>query len=244
MAFAAPPVTLGSLSWHAASPPHDQARARRVSRPPSRRVRMAAPGVEGKPVPGKSRFCSACAAPMAWTVPKDDTQERLACSDPACGTVLYRNPVVTVASVVTSADRKRVLLARRAIAPFIGSWNLPGGFLECDETIQEAARRECREETNASTYIVDLLALYDIVAAAQVQCVVSSVLLNEPELAAGVESQEVKMFAWSDVPWDEILLTTHKWGLLRMLNNTNVLAPGDPVVPELRTKPVSYKDPE
>ena len=39
-----------------------------------------------------------------------------------------------------------VLLIERGVQPFLGMWALPGGFMRIDETIEECARRELREE--------------------------------------------------------------------------------------------------
>ena len=60
----------------------------------------------------------------------------------------YPRPSVTVDIVLlTREPRPRVLLIRRKRDPFAGAWALPGGFIEMDETLEESARRELREET-------------------------------------------------------------------------------------------------
>jgi 8-oxo-dGTP diphosphatase len=61
----------------------------------------------------------------------------------------YPRPAVTVdlAAFALFGTDLRVLLIRRKHAPFAGRWALPGGFLEIDEPIEAAARRELREET-------------------------------------------------------------------------------------------------
>lgn len=61
----------------------------------------------------------------------------------------FPRPSVTVDLVViaATAGAPRVLLIRRAREPFAGRWALPGGFLDMHEELEEAARRELREET-------------------------------------------------------------------------------------------------
>jgi 8-oxo-dGTP diphosphatase len=61
----------------------------------------------------------------------------------------YPRPAVTVDLVAFArfGTDLRVLLIRRAREPFTGRWALPGGFLDIDEPIEAAARRELREET-------------------------------------------------------------------------------------------------
>lgn len=60
----------------------------------------------------------------------------------------YPRPAVTVDVVIVARGRPaRVLLIRRAHAPFAGMWAIPGGFVDMAEKLEDAARRELREET-------------------------------------------------------------------------------------------------
>ena len=61
----------------------------------------------------------------------------------------YPRPSVTadVAAFLHEDGKPRVLLVRRGGHPFIGTWALPGGFVEPEETVETAARRELWEET-------------------------------------------------------------------------------------------------
>lgn len=65
-------------------------------------------------------------------------------------TYRFPRPAVTVDAVVFALGPRgvlRVLLIQRDRAPFAGRWALPGGFLDLDEEIEAAARRELLEET-------------------------------------------------------------------------------------------------
>lgn len=64
-------------------------------------------------------------------------------------TYRYPRPMVTVDLVVFGFDGRdiRSLFVRRKKDPFAGKWAIPGGYLEMDEPIEAAARRELKEET-------------------------------------------------------------------------------------------------
>ena len=61
----------------------------------------------------------------------------------------YPHPAVTADCIVfnKTEDQLNVLLIRRANEPFKGCWAFPGGFIEPDESAEEAAVRELMEET-------------------------------------------------------------------------------------------------
>ena len=60
----------------------------------------------------------------------------------------YPRPALTVDAVVATRDEPpRVLLIERKGGPFAGKWALPGGFVEENESLSDACRRELREET-------------------------------------------------------------------------------------------------
>jgi 8-oxo-dGTP diphosphatase len=88
-------------------------------------------------------FCPKCGGSLEVTTLKG--RERLVCEQ--CRYVMYENPVVGVAVILQTADH-RILLGRRAKhSTYPGLWCIPCGYVEYDEDVREAARREFKEET-------------------------------------------------------------------------------------------------
>jgi ADP-ribose pyrophosphatase YjhB (NUDIX family) len=144
--------------------------------------------------------------PTVLQVPAGDNRERQVCPD--CGFINYENPKVVVGSVVQWEDR--ILLCRRAINPRKGFWTLPAGFLELNETTTDGAVREAHEEANARIAIEGLLAVYNIARISQVQLIYRA-RLTSPDIGPGVESLEVGLFAWDDIPWEELAFPSVRW---------------------------------
>ncbi|MDR2835352.1 MAG: NUDIX hydrolase [Bacteroidales bacterium] len=60
----------------------------------------------------------------------------------------YPRPTVTVDAIITKIILTEILLIQRKNEPFKNFWALPGGFVEMNESLEEAVAREVLEETN------------------------------------------------------------------------------------------------
>ncbi len=99
-------------------------------------------------------FCPNCGTRL--TPRHIEGRHRPAC--PNCSFVHYNNPLPCVG--VLALDEGRVLLIKRAVAPFKGYWDIPGGFLEADEHPYAGAQRELREETGLEIEPTELLGFF------------------------------------------------------------------------------------
>jgi len=140
--------------------------------------------------------------------PDGDDRERLICGD--CGFVAYENPKIVTGAVVDVDGQ--VLLCRRAIEPRRGFWTIPAGYMELNETVAEAARREAWEEARADLILDGVLALYSIARIGQVQ-IIYRARLAQAGFAPGPESLDVRLFSWEDIPWEELAFPTVRWVL-------------------------------
>jgi len=147
------------------------------------------------------RFCSACGAPLPSPPPVTCT---------ACGVSHWRNPKPCANAIVVGDDK--VLLARRAYAPWKNAWGSPGGFCEAGEHPIETVEREVLEETglriSVTGYIgvwVDRYADEDAVPDVDVINVAyyTAVPLGGDETAFDRrEVSELGWFGWDELPPD------------------------------------------
>ncbi len=98
----------------------------------------------------KYSFCPKCGGKLGG-------EQHPVCS--SCGFVFYQNAKPT-ASFLLENDEGDVLLVRRAVEPFKGMWDTPGGFCEQAEHPEDAAKREAKEELGVDVELTGLIGIF------------------------------------------------------------------------------------
>ncbi len=119
----------------------------------------------------------------------------------------HERPSVTVDVVILTMRKRRleVLLVKRKHWPYEGLWAIPGGFVEIDESLEDAARRELEEETAVrDVYLEQLYTFGDPHRdpRARVITVVYYALIRSDELhiVAGDDAAESAWYPISTLP--------------------------------------------
>ena len=136
------------------------------------------------------RFCPFCGQPLhdrLW----EGTVRRF-CR--RCNQPVYENPVPAVCVVVPDAAG-RILLVRRGIAPKIGDWCLPGGFMELGEKPEAAALRELKEEAGLTGRIECLLGLRSTPSRLY-HTILLAAFLVQPEAGVPVAGDDATAARW------------------------------------------------
>jgi len=115
------------------------------------------------------------------------------------------SPLVGVGAVIVEAGR--VLLIRRGTAPLLGEWSLPGGVLECGETLREATIREASEETGLVVEPGEMLGVYErVIRDEEGRVRYHYVLIDflcrpaDGDLKAGSDAADVRWFTCDELP--------------------------------------------
>jgi ADP-ribose pyrophosphatase YjhB (NUDIX family) len=169
------------------------------------------------------KFCMRCGHALAARE-VEDQRVRPVC--PACGYVVYLNPPIAVGVIAERKDGK-IALVLRGENPGRGLWGLPAGFMENDETIEAAARRECFEETGLTIELGELWGVWSYYhepkqTAGVLVLYAARVVDGEPR--AGSDSVQVQFFSLDEITEAQLAFTTHREALAKWKKSKEIQA--------------------
>lgn len=177
--------------------------------PDGRSTDLASGGGVPRWIAESLNFCSNCGSALHLGAIDGEDRDRLSCK--ACGHIAYVNPRLVVTTLPITQDGRLVLL-RRGIEPGRGAWAQPGGFLEVDETVHQAAIRETLEETGLLIEPGEIIGLYTRLEAAVVTIAFESRVVGGTPTRTR-EALEVATFDPAAIPWPELAFRTTMWML-------------------------------
>ncbi len=145
------------------------------------------------------RFCPRCGGELVLRKLKANEPERLVCQK--CAFIFYVDPKVVAGTIFALDDR--IVLLQRGVAPAMGKWVFPGGYVDRGESVPDAAIRETAEESNVQVKLCSLLNVYSYPRSPNVIVVYTAEVIGG-DLRAGDETVDARTFAASQIPWDEL----------------------------------------
>ncbi|HEX2932752.1 MAG TPA: NUDIX hydrolase [Candidatus Binatia bacterium] len=145
------------------------------------------------------RFCPKCGGGLERQIIKLNEPKRLVCV--GCSFIFYQDPKVVAGTVFTLNGG--IVLLRRGVEPSIDKWVFPGGYVDRGESVQDAAIRETKEESQLDVKLGPLLNVYSYPGSPNVIVVYTADVVGG-ELAAADESTEARIFLPKEVPWHDL----------------------------------------
>jgi ADP-ribose pyrophosphatase YjhB (NUDIX family) len=125
-------------------------------------------------------------------------------------------------------EKNEVLLVKRKFEPEMGKWDLPGGFIEFDETLEQSVIREAKEELGVDIYDLEYLCsavdFYDFEGIKYHTIGFSFTAKADPkaEINPQDDVSEFRYFNFKDIPWSEIGFESVANALKLLQRNINI----------------------
>lgn len=138
----------------------------------------------------------------------------------------YTNPRPAVVAILSNKPGD-VLLAKRAIAPSRGRWGMPGGFVDLDETAEEALQREIKEEVgitvNDFQYFGSYVNVYEYqkILYANIDFFYEATIINQL-VSISDETTEYRFFSLDIIPFKDLSFQSTKKALHDYVARNNV----------------------
>ena len=145
------------------------------------------------------RFCPRCGGTLDQKIVKSNEPRRLVCQ--ACSFIFYQDPKVVAGTVFTLEGG--IVLLQRGVEPSLGKWVFPGGYVDRGESVQDAAVRETKEESQLDVKLGPLLNVYSYRRSPNVIVVYTAEVIGG-ELAAADESVDARIFKMGEIPWHDL----------------------------------------
>ena len=144
-------------------------------------------------MPGDINFCQRCGHELARK--QIEGRDRHYC--PSCGYVVFLDPKIAAVVLVLIDDQ--LVLVRRGVEPELGRWAFPSGYVDRGEVVEDAAKREVKEETGLDVELDGFVGLYSRSGNTVVLAVYSAHVVGG-DMQPGHDAQEAALFPVEALP--------------------------------------------
>ncbi len=151
-------------------------------------------------------FCLRCGNKMKLF---EDEEGKIRSRCTKCGWTYYKNPIPASACVILN-EKDQIVVIKRKIEPQIGSWALPSGYIEINQTPAQCAIDEMEEETNLQGEIVKNLGYFSEFSPLYEKVISFGFLMKiiGGQLQAGDDAAEARFVGFDELP--EIAFPSHR----------------------------------
>ncbi len=151
-------------------------------------------------------YCVKCGAKLEI---KKDRENKVRAICPKCGHIIYLNPIPAAACLIVN-EKNEVLIIKRKFEPKPGEWALPSGYIEIDQTPEETAVAEMKEETGLDGEVIRFLDYFTGYSPIYERVISFGFLMKivGGKLKAGDDAEDAKFVPFDKLP--PIAFDSHK----------------------------------